>query len=616
MTIFAILLILAIIFFQAIQGLFSALVMAVCTLVGTLIAFGYYESLAGTLYSNMPAHAEGIALLALLILPILALRLALDRFLPGNVVPGMWPDRIGGGLVGLFTALLLVGTLLIGIQMLPFDRSILGYDPYDDDLQPASSMVIDAPGFTLGLIKTVSAGSFSGDGLFARRHDNLILETWATRNRPEGAWAGAPPEALKVLGLYDVTDIKDDGGMLTGVPAYPTAPEATKGKSQVIVARVSVAAEGVTDGDGWWRLMGTHFRLVAEGGESFYPVGYLINSGRWRAITEKVGLVRIDRHVTGKGQQSKPKASKKSTKKSKAKRKSKLVVDLIYRVPHGDDGARTLRFMTFRRHPAKGEKLPELAEVAHLADLAADHGGAAEALTINKTLGGKVEIEKIEGPHPFIPTRAEVTRKLPMTELKIDGATPLTAKATEPKPHYLTEFSGQGTIKALERGKKEILAFHEPAVPAEAEDKTQWRVVQLTGKIPDASALGKLFAGLAGVTMQPQVQYEHVAGQTETRAAAGAWVEWAETTSGRDPVYWMRMAYTTNLDTLLDPSGRFNSSLRQVLQTYAKKATAKTVRRFGLVFLVPEDATVLGFRLTGGGPLYTAKYPLVVVPKE
>ncbi len=614
MAIFALLLILAIVFFQAIQGFFSALVMAACTLAATLIAFGYYEPFAMMLMSSKPAHAEGFALMALLILPLIGLRVVLDRFLPGNVVPGMWPDRIGGGAVGVFTALLLVGTLLIGIQMMPFDRSILGYDPYDDDLQPASSIAIDAPAFTLGLVKTVSAGSFSGDEPFALRHDNLIMELWASRNRPEGAWAGAPSEAMSVLGLYNVTNVKDDrNNVFAGVPAYPTAPQATKGKSQVIVARVSVAAEGVADGDGWWRLMGTHFRLVAVDGASFYPVGYLINAGRWHAVTDKVGLVRIDRHVTGKGQQSKPKASKKKTSKS---RKSKLVVDLIYRVPHGDDGkVRKLRFMTFRRHLAKGGKLPEPTEVEWLGGLASDKGGPAEALTINKTFGGKVDIEAQKGQHPFIPRRAEISRKLPI-DLRLGGPVELDAKTTKEKPHFLTYLSAKDSIKTLERGPKELAGFHEPAVPPEAKEKVQWRAVQLTGRIPDTSALGKLLTG-PGISMQPQVEYERVAGQTEIRAAAGAWIEWSEPTEGRkDPVYSMHLGYTADTDMLVDPSGRLNVPLGLVLQTYAKQAMSGKARIFGLVFLVPEDATILGFRLTSGGPLFTAKYPLVIIPAK
>ena len=130
-------LILCIAGFQVIQGLFTALVNAILTLLCAMLAFAYYQDLAMVLRENgMQLLADGASLVLLFAVPLLVLRFVVDQLIvKDNLAFGPWADRIGGGALGLFTGIILVGMAAVGMQMMPFDASAMGYLPYDEDLQ-------------------------------------------------------------------------------------------------------------------------------------------------------------------------------------------------------------------------------------------------------------------------------------------------------------------------------------------------------------------------------------------------------------------------------------------------------------------------------------------------
>ena len=139
--ILATVMVLGIAFYQVIQGLFSALIMTILTVLCAAVAMGYYEPLASAvLYTRQAETADAVALIALFVLPLLGLRMLVDRLIPGNVVFGRWADRIGGGVLGIFSGLIITGVLMVALQMLPFGASVLGYTPFDDALQRDQSL--------------------------------------------------------------------------------------------------------------------------------------------------------------------------------------------------------------------------------------------------------------------------------------------------------------------------------------------------------------------------------------------------------------------------------------------------------------------------------------------
>ena len=84
--------------YQVVHGLYSALINVVLTILSALTALALYEPFCQAfLYDKQFPYAEGVALISLFLLVLLGTRELADRFLRGNVVLGVWPDRIGGG---------------------------------------------------------------------------------------------------------------------------------------------------------------------------------------------------------------------------------------------------------------------------------------------------------------------------------------------------------------------------------------------------------------------------------------------------------------------------------------------------------------------------------------
>ena len=616
LAIFVILLILGIATFQAVQGLFSSLVMAICTVVVTALAFNFYEPLASLLYDRQPNHADAVALVALFFLPLLLVRILVDRFLPGNVVPGLWVDRIGGGLLGLVTALLIVGTLLIAVQMLPLPRSVVGYDPYDDDLRPASSLGLDAPRFTLAVVKTLSVSGMRGRESFARAHDDLVLELWAARNcreyteqeeedrlRESGRWrrtsekpdrrqvSRSPswPDALQQVRLYDVGDQPYPRSTKTfaiKAPAYPGDENSMPGNSQVLVVRATIG-EKASDGDRWWRLMGTHFRLVAEDGASFYPVGYLSHDGAWTIYEAERGQDEGARAQVGKIEINR-----------QADKAGQLTVDLVYRVPFAPGGeARKMRFLTFRR-------LAKLPVGQAIKDMPEPHGALGR-----KEVHGRVELEVPQSWTAkvlFIPEWVEVSDRLPMT-VKLPSVETGSVNINKGSIDVQGMRDGvkweQGTIEGSEReigrlsGKSGVNSLSEPA---------GWKVVKLTGRAPTSKPMQTVSGGkLAELFAQPVA----IDTQGKKYAPVGAWVRYSKKVGGRSENH-LHLYYTDDTEVVKNIAGR-QPVWKDVRDTYQDDVSRVT--EFGLLFLVPEGATLQRFGMTGKDEVY-CRSPLTVGP--
>lgn len=557
----SLLLILAIAFYQTIQGVFSALVMALATLVCVLIGFNYYEPLADLFRAQLPAAADAVSLVALVALPLLGLRLLLDRFLGVNVVPHVWVDRACGGALGLITALLLVGTVLLAMQMLPFDRSIGGYDAYSDTLEPRGLFPY-ADDFVLGVVETLSAGSMSPinaapQEVFGYTHDELKLELWGTRNRPHLASMVADPGDLQVLGLWDATDEpypgKPAGTFGTEAPDYPSG---TSMPSRVYVARVRVGASAV-DRDGWYRLAGTQFRLVAADGTSFYPVGYLmIPTLQWEVKTAEIGKVAINKQV-GLTEQTPP-----------------AVVDLLYRVPNASMTAPTrgLDFMAFRR-----------VALAAMPEAVAGLPGKEEALG-RPSVSYRTTMQisaAAAAAMPVEPDTLEVQATLP-TAFRLYNVTgdqgkevPYTNAIVQAYIRDGELYSGtvKGDVNAIEGGRDIRMAgrFYQPAGMTAV--KLDFRVASRTW--PDRAVnLNRVQAVLGGGRTVP---------------AAGAWAIWTDEQGNRTPVTHL---YYSAAQSPQDPVGPHLQSVWESLRSNLSQATG-----FGLIFLVPQGSVVNGVRI-------------------
>lgn len=188
------LLVLGVTFLQAVFGFFSGLINLFCTVVAVVVAFGFYEPLTYAVTASMdlaPAYVEPCCLMLLFLLTQVGLRAAADNLIRGNVtvVPAM--DWAGAGLCGFFTAMLTVGTLTIGLLMLPIGGTVMGFSRFvrTDEKGPNNVAQFDRKSlwtrcdeFTIWFFNQVSGGSMQGGHALASVYPDYLEALYGSRN--------------------------------------------------------------------------------------------------------------------------------------------------------------------------------------------------------------------------------------------------------------------------------------------------------------------------------------------------------------------------------------------------------------------------------------------------
>ena len=101
LSLFVLVLLVAIAYFHAIQGLFSALLSAVLAILCSTLAFATFEYIAANVLAPLkPNFALGLALVGMFALPLLILRLALDKFVHRACLLPLILDKAGGLVFG------------------------------------------------------------------------------------------------------------------------------------------------------------------------------------------------------------------------------------------------------------------------------------------------------------------------------------------------------------------------------------------------------------------------------------------------------------------------------------------------------------------------------------
>ncbi len=293
-------LILAMTAFLLSHGLFSSVIMAILSVLCAAFALNAYPALASEfLYSRQGTIADGVALIALFVVPLIIARFLADFLVPKNVEFNIWVDRIGGGVFGLIASMTMVGMVLVIMQTLPFGYAIMGYQPYDNAMQRSQGVWPFYPDdFAVSLGSLGSVGAFGGQGSFNDLHADFLREAAGSRNTAgANGTTFASPESLRIRSAYLPQPEKIP--FYDKIPADPLMAEGSM--DQVLVVGTEVKSD-TGDKDDKIRLAGTQFRLVArktegkpstKGGKvkligdplDHYPVGYFLAAGEppaWR----------------------------------------------------------------------------------------------------------------------------------------------------------------------------------------------------------------------------------------------------------------------------------------------------------------------------------------------
>ncbi len=235
---FAVVLILAMTFYQGLTGLFSAAITCILTVLSAALAFGLHEDLYNSfLVSRNPDRGAGIALVSVFVIALLLLRNLYDRIITGNLHFPVMVDRIGGGVFGFVTSMIIVGVLAAGTQMLGFPTSFLGFSRFDllDDggnplsLQPQNeretlkdvlaradltraqfrrrNLWLSPDGFTVGLVSYLSGHALAGQTPLADVYPDFLGRLHRGRYNPLGqARITVPPDSLRLAAMWKLPE--------------------------------------------------------------------------------------------------------------------------------------------------------------------------------------------------------------------------------------------------------------------------------------------------------------------------------------------------------------------------------------------------------------------------
>ncbi len=351
-SLFVTVLILTITFYQGLQGLFSALINCVLAILSAVLAFGYFEDVYfAFLADSQPDNGRAIALMGIFIGSLLVLRIVFDLAVTGNMHFPIQVDRIAGGILGLITALVIVGVLAIGFQLLDFDSSFLGFARYQlvdassgapvdfgkpdekTGIPPDNIATIDwsnvrqerhnlwfhPDGFTVALVSHLSDNAFSGRNRFRTAYPDFLGSIHRAKTGIyQGEKNAVPPESMSVSGYsYLKKSPAFKGRKITTsasqakTKSVTLVPSHRPGQgSQLMVVRIILKSEAA-DASNVVHFTTEQIRLVAReraGGRSqeYFPVGmslpkpepgvlyYEVAQGEGFARELKESMVEID----------------------------------------------------------------------------------------------------------------------------------------------------------------------------------------------------------------------------------------------------------------------------------------------------------------------------------
>jgi len=277
---------------------FTTIIITICA---SVVAFAYFELLTKVFIdrNRLVLWAQTLSFALIFVLAFAVLQTIATRLARKPVDLGLWPERIGRVVCGIFLGLILSGLLLTALAMAPLSNKnpYQRFKPTNPDAEKPNKALFNADGFATGWFSIISSGSFSGkrsfatlhpdflDQLFLNRHNiadniSIITTSGAIEVPKKAAWPA--PEGLK----------DSDGEPLPQKDGY-----------NLTIVRVGMTAMAVKSGT----FTFSQLRLVCKQkdhaenplsgkGKNVYPIGYLkkANQLQIKRLDEQVRIERDD----------------------------------------------------------------------------------------------------------------------------------------------------------------------------------------------------------------------------------------------------------------------------------------------------------------------------------
>jgi len=301
-SLFSLVLILAIMFYQGLLGVFTSAINCILAVLAAAIAFGLYENVYyDYLLSSQPDDGRAIALVGIFIVSLLIMRLIVDQLITGNLKFSVLVDRLGGGAFGFVTAMVIIGVLATGIQMLSFPPRWLGFSRYamvntdtgeTVDLSPKEekqtelnvlsqvdlstvqfrrrSLWLNPDGFAVAIASFLSDNALAGESKMSQVHPQLLDENYWARFSPAGqvSKVARKQDAIQVEACWELPAkslLVVTKGKERGQAALSPAKDDDKIPSgfRLVAVRAKLSADA-TDDNSQYRFTTNQVQLVTK----------------------------------------------------------------------------------------------------------------------------------------------------------------------------------------------------------------------------------------------------------------------------------------------------------------------------------------------------------------
>lgn len=198
--------------FWTYQGLYSSAIFFFECVIATLIAFGFYEPLNGVWVATLGAGiGKPLAFAVLFLIPLAGMKAATDHYFTENLRFNVAVDRAVAGVFGLLSSLVLVGTALVGVQMLPIGSAVFGFErlavsPEGDVSR--KNIFFKPDNFAAGLASMASAGSMSGSANLATAQPDMLMNLYGARSCVQTEDThDVPADCIKINSYWETRQI-------------------------------------------------------------------------------------------------------------------------------------------------------------------------------------------------------------------------------------------------------------------------------------------------------------------------------------------------------------------------------------------------------------------------